>query len=389
MSKNKIVLVGNYGNDNNGDEAILLGAIKLLQKNEVDNEDIIVISNNPNSTKRLTGLSSYPLISKKSNSTIVNVISTIIGHYKVLRKTDKIVFAGGGTMMDMYKRDLIIYSAISSIGKITRNKVYIFGVGAGPINTSLGKRLMRLILKQSELISVRDYGSLKQLQHLTEKKVEVVNDLAFFIESNQKANNKNDVSVASNDPNDRLVIGVTTLPYFSNVYWPEADSRKYSIYLNGLAKSINYFLDKIPYAEVKIFATKYPEDTYSNADLYKLIDKRNSYRVELIEDNLKPQNLLNKMENMDLIIGTRLHSLILASVLNKPIIALGYHRKVQGFMEKYNLESNLVDINVDYEKKLNECLLRYMESSEEFILSKNIDSEKKITLKFGERILNG
>ena len=62
----KIGIVGNYGNDNNGDEAILLGILQqLLDTFPIKNKDITVFSNNPTQTEKRFGVNSYPLYYKE------------------------------------------------------------------------------------------------------------------------------------------------------------------------------------------------------------------------------------------------------------------------------------------------------------------------------------
>ena len=49
----KIGIVGNYGNDNNGDEAILLSIIKQVTSTfNIGSEQLTVFSNNPEQTAK-------------------------------------------------------------------------------------------------------------------------------------------------------------------------------------------------------------------------------------------------------------------------------------------------------------------------------------------------
>ncbi|MEK4253408.1 hypothetical protein [Ureibacillus sp. FSL K6-2830] len=64
----KIGIVGNYGNDNNGDESILLSIImQLEQAFNISREDITVFSNNTQQTSEQYGVQSYPLYYKRKN----------------------------------------------------------------------------------------------------------------------------------------------------------------------------------------------------------------------------------------------------------------------------------------------------------------------------------
>ena len=64
----KIGIVGNYGNDNNGDESILFGIIEQVKQTfSVTSADITVFSNNMQQTSEQYGVQSYPLYYRKTN----------------------------------------------------------------------------------------------------------------------------------------------------------------------------------------------------------------------------------------------------------------------------------------------------------------------------------
>lgn len=74
----RIGIVGNYGNNNNGDEAILSGILQqLLHTFPIQIEDITVFSNNPQQTVNRYGVKSYPLYYKKGKN-----FNTFIHTYK-------------------------------------------------------------------------------------------------------------------------------------------------------------------------------------------------------------------------------------------------------------------------------------------------------------------
>ena len=55
--------------------------------------------------------------------------------------------------------------------------------------------------------------------------------------------------------------------------------------------------------------------------------------VEIIDANLQPEEILRVTSEQDIVIGTRLHSLILATDTETPVIAVSYHQKVNNFMK--------------------------------------------------------
>ena len=93
----KIGIVGNYGNDNNGDEAILLSIIRQLQKVfQLDTKNITVFSNNPKQTAERYQVESYPLYYKNGNA-VKTFAKTYKENSKVVKNLDFVVIGGGGT----------------------------------------------------------------------------------------------------------------------------------------------------------------------------------------------------------------------------------------------------------------------------------------------------
>ena len=55
--------------------------------------------------------------------------------------------------------------------------------------------------------------------------------------------------------------------------------------------------------------------------------------VGLLRDRLHPRELMAFLSSLDLVVGMRLHSLVLASVMGVPCVGLVYDPKVRGFLE--------------------------------------------------------
>ncbi|TLS35178.1 polysaccharide pyruvyl transferase family protein [Pseudalkalibacillus caeni] len=329
----KIGIVGNYGHSNNGDEAILTGILTQLETEfNVKKDDICVFSNNPEDTMKKHNVTSYPLMHKKGN-TATTAINTILKHIAVFRKLDLLIIGGGGLLMDMYKRDAPLYSTLGILSKMLGSKVIIYGVGAGPINTQAGKTFIKSLINASQSISVRDINSKKLLEQIgVQKDIRVIGDPAFNIVSSKRKVQKDNIKN----------VGVTAVPYFSKDYWPEADEDKYHSYVNAMAKNLDAIIEKEE-LNVTLYSTKYPEDVTVTKDIFaKMVNKRN---VALNDRNLSPLEIFDLSTEQDLIIGTRLHSLIIATSAQTPVIGIGYHHKVRDFMQGIEREEAFVEIN--------------------------------------------
>ncbi|TFE03983.1 polysaccharide pyruvyl transferase family protein [Jeotgalibacillus salarius] len=326
----RVAIAGNYGHDNNGDEAILAGMLQSLEKYaDICRKDITVFSNYPHKTIEEHKVKSAPLLVRKSNKLIASA-TTLLSHRKVLKDVDLLIIGGGGLLMDLYKRDAPAYASIAMIAKKMGCEVVVWGVGAGPITTSPGTLLIRQITKAASVITVRDEDSKKLLRRIgVEKSIDITADPAFGLEP-----------AKMRDHSERIKkIAVTAVPYYSKQYWPVHDEEKYSAYISSFAKSLDLLM-KEKNVEVTFYATKYPQDLQVVKDIQSnMINTSN-----LIEKNMKPDDLMKLSIEQDLIIGTRLHSLILAVRTGTPIIGVGYHKKVGSFAKLIGQQDYYVDI---------------------------------------------
>ncbi|WP_456273203.1 polysaccharide pyruvyl transferase family protein [Bacillus sp. AK031] len=328
-----IGIVGNYGHDNNGDEAILEGILlQLREEYGLKKEETVIFSNNPENTEARYDIKSVYLI-KKRGSFLKSVLATIRQHIQVVRSLDVLIMGGGGVLMDMFKRDAPLYSTLVFIARMFNCKIVIYGVGAGPINTALGKTLISGMAKASSVIAVRDADSKALLNSIgIKKQIEVIPDPALAL------GGKN-----TREKTDQITkVGVTAVPYYSAAYWPVSDEQVYASYTNNLARCLDEIVGDHG-AEITFFSTKYPQDVQVTKDILGKMMKQSSAVV--IEDNLHPQQLLEISKNLDVVIGTRLHSVILAVAAGTPVIGIGYHHKVEAFMKRIDRTDMFVSLS--------------------------------------------
>lgn len=335
----KIGIVGNYGNDNNGDEAILQSIIgQVIATFQVPSDAITVFSNNPMQTAKRYQVMSAPLYYKKGNA-VKTFIETFRLNRKIVKTFDLLIIGGGGILMDLYKREAPLYGSYAMMAKQAGVPYVIYGCGAGPLHTDLGKWFIRYMCKHADSVSVRDPESAELLQATgVTREVEVIGDPAFSL--------KRERDTRSEQP---LKIGVTAVPYYNADYWPEGNELHYNRYIEGMARNLDALAKEHP-VEITFFATKFPQDANVTKDIQARMEEHG--RTVIIDRNLLPDDLLDIAASQDVIIGTRLHSLILATCTATPIIAVSYHHKVQDFMKMANLEDVSISINDLHEEPL-------------------------------------
>lgn len=328
----KIGIVGNYGNNNNGDEAILAGIIEqVIAHYEIPSKDIVVFSNNPPQTANRFGVEAAPLYYKRS-SAIMTAIETIRKNSSIVRALDMLIIGGGGILMDFYNREAQLFGSYGYMAKRGKVPYIVYGCGAGPITSTMGKFFIKKLVNHSNSASVRDPKSKELLRKIgVRKEVGIVGDPSFALPSHVKEKSQ-----------DRIrKIGVTVVPYYNLAYWPEANDIKYDSYVQGMADNLDTLLEAKD-VELSLFSTKYPHDVDVTVDVYNRM--KNQARVTVNKENLSPEQIIQISAEQDMLIGTRLHSVYLAVNAETPVMAISYHHKVADFMDMKQMGNRTIQI---------------------------------------------
>lgn len=347
----KIGIVGNYGNNNNGDEAILAGIIEQLRvQYGLPARNIYVFSNNPPQTANRFGVTSAPLYYKRSSS-ILTFFETIKKNSPLIRELDMLIIGGGGILMDFYNREAQLFGSYGIMARRGKVPYIVYGCGAGPITSTMGKLFIRNLVGRANSASVRDPKS-KQLLHRigVRKDIQVIGDPSFALPATPMEKSK-----------DRIrKIGVTVVPYYSLAYWPEANDIKYENYVQGMAENLDAILEKKD-VTITLFSTKFPHDVDVTIDVFNRMVHQE--RVIVNKSNLSPEEIIEISAAQDVVIGTRLHSLYLAANADTPVMAISYHHKVADFMEMVEMSDRTVGIESLIKKK--DCLITILEAMDE------------------------
>lgn len=328
----RIGIIGNYGHHNNGDEAILTGILKqLTEELGIPKQEIVIFSHHPEDSERRYGVQAVQLFPKRKKL-LFSIFPTLFSHYRLMRTLDVLIIGGGGILMDLYKRDAPLYAMIGMLGHYAGCQVIVYGVGAGPIQTRMGAFFIRQLLKKANQISVRDNDSKQLLQSIgIDKPIEVIGDPALCLALSQQKMVRSAIKK----------IAVTAVPYYSSFYWPTADERKYGQYILGMARNLDALIREKG-IEITFFSTKYPQDVQVTKEIAALMHYQE--RVTIVEENLYPYDILSLCADHDVVIGTRLHSLILGVAAKTPIIGVGYHPKVRHFLATIDQQDRYIDI---------------------------------------------
>lgn len=345
----QIVLSGYYGFDNIGDEAVLFSIVSLLKK-EIPDAKIVVLSNNPEKTKATYDVES---INRWDMKAVV----------KVIKQSDLLISGGGSLLQDVTSSKTIpYYLAIVKIAQFYKKKVVFYSQGIGPVNKNFSKTLMKMIVNKVDGIYVREPASKALLEEIGIKKpVEVSIDPVIGINLGRESSN---TSVEVKKP----AVGVYIRPWQDEAH----DEHLLQAMLPGLSELIaqGYKLYFIPmhYDQDRGIAETLKEKLMEKG---RAEGKNLAETMEVVDKMLSIEEVLDYTANFDMVVGMRLHSLIMAAAEKVPMVALSYDPKVTAFMKEieqsqYCMDSNKVTAE-EFKENLNRLLINKEKQKEQLV----------------------
>jgi len=319
----RILMGGYYGFDNGGDELILFSLLKELKKLN-SKVEITVLSRNPSKTGK-----SYKV--RAINRWNPLSVAAAVFH------TDLFVFGGGGLLQDLTSSwGIYYYLGLILLAKLFFKKILLLSQGVGPIRRKIIRKVTGIVLGFVDLITVRDEFSKFELAKLNGNlSVSIVPDPVFNLDRFAFTSGE---GIYSPSPfsegrgalsNERPAIGVS-------LQEGGKDER-----FRGVVREICDELVRKMEAKIIFIPFHKWEDLKISKDI--IARGTNDYKLFLWQE---VWDLFKIYDKIDLILGMRLHSIILACLLRKPFVAISlpkthplYDPKVEGFLELLGYEA--------------------------------------------------
>jgi N-acetylglucosaminyldiphosphoundecaprenol N-acetyl-beta-D-mannosaminyltransferase len=291
--KRKVVISGYYGFGNLGDETILAGLLRGI-RSEISDVEILVISGNPLDTRRRYQVAAVSRLNPKI--------------LRELRSADLFISGGGGLLQDKTSlRSLLYYLSLIYIAQKLNIPSFICAQGIGPLKRKFSRWLVKRVLQKSTAISVRDEASREVLTELGINNLFLTADLSFLAEVKAEG----DHLELEHLPPPLIGISVRDTPGFD----PKDFADKVSKTL-AASKGSAVFL---PFSPFDVGVCQSVARWLTGK--YKIISN--------IDSLAKATSIIQKL---DVLVGMRLHSIMLANRLGIAAIGLAYDPKVNQFM---------------------------------------------------------
>ena len=389
----RVGIMGHVGNENLGDESIIAAVIQNTRARWPDAE-IYGLTITPVDTQRRHGIPSFPIrrgavpmlpasssadfavtqettateatsgsavVPQAPNSSLLQgvkefvktipilsslmrgamvalkIIPTIGKEFGFLRESrqrieglDLLIIAGSHQLNDFVGGPWAFPYTVLKWTLLARNtgaKVVFLSLGAGPIETWLGRRFLRYALQQACYRSYRDVTSKRWVDTLHGFDADqIVPDLAFSLRSSIRSK--------QSDRSDRLpVVGINLLPFYGD-YWFDSDAAKYQSYVAKLARFADGLVERG--SEVRFIPTQLKVDP--EVATHVINQMKTKGEAEYDQLIVKPtfqslDDLLSALAELDIVVATRYHGILLSLALQKPVLAIAYHDKSRDLMK--------------------------------------------------------
>jgi len=363
--KMKITLTDLYCSSNRGDAAILNGMVISLRKYFPESE-IIVLSNFPEVAKIINKIPSDKPLIDTSHLKLTELMSIIyLTIWALAYKTgmklpklnkkkqisyylncDCLISVGGAFINDNYRPAILGRLFNLYFAKLLGKPVIIYAQSIGPFHTHKYKLLVRFILNRINLITLRDIESKNVLEKLGVRTppIYVTADAAFSLPTYNLEIGKDLLKREGFDAKTKkLNVSISVRKWR---YYGKNNIQSHKRYINSLATAADYLIEN-KNAEVIFASTCTDFGGYQNDDriIAQEVIENMKNDAKILCGEYSPMQLSSIYGNMDLHIGTRMHSNILAMLYGTPTMAIQYEFKTHGLMKFFGLNDFVLDIN--------------------------------------------
>ena len=252
-----------------------------------------------------------------------------------LKRSDMLIVPGTGLVTDAYGLGHWgPYNMFKWVlmAKVRRARVLFISVGAGPIDRTLGRALVKAAMSLADYRSYRDDASRDCLRGigLRVNGDRVYPDLVFSMPEVASLHEH------AYTEGGRRVVGLGLMGYVGMYCAADPLPETYNAYLASLASFATWLLAN----DYDIRLLLGDGDTIAVDEFRSFLRARlgsyDEHRV-IAEPIGSVQDVLAELSATDVVVATRFHNVLLALLVNKPVIALSFHHKCSCLMDQMKL----------------------------------------------------
>jgi len=257
---------------------------------------------------------------------------------KLYQQADLIVPVGGGYLRSRkglamrFNVPLLLHPLL--FGYLLRKPTVLYSQSVGPFQNRLEKLMVAFVLKRMTLILLREDTSVALLANLgVTSNVTRAVDSGFLLRSSKEI----DIRKRYDIPADRLLVGVTVRSWLKD----EAQTAYEKAVANSLDTLVETAKAHIVFIP-QVTAAKGDDDRLVSSRVYDFMHhKEEAILVDDVPDHHRIKALYN---DLDILLGTRFHSVIFSLTSLVPVLAIEYEHKTSGIMRDLKLENWVIKI---------------------------------------------
>jgi polysaccharide pyruvyl transferase WcaK-like protein len=356
--RRKICFYGHFGSPNFGNE-ITLQTILYHLGLRLPEAEVVCICTEPEVLAATQKIETVPisrnfikpwkqrtLLARLIRRVFIGVPSELcrwLDAFMTLKRADVLIIPGTGLLTDAYgllgwgPYNLFKWSLMA---KVCRCKLLFVSVGAGPLYGALGRFFVKSALSLADFRSYRDDASMNYLKGagFPTNSDRIYPDLVFGLPDAMLPHDDNKRS-------RRTVVGLGLMTYAGKYSVASPSDAIYQKYLENLVAFVRWLLThdydiRLVLGEVGDRIASEEFKALLKISLVQYDEKRITDEPALSAEQLLPQ-----IAATDIVVATRFHNVLLALVLNKPVISISFHHKCASLMSEMGLSEYCHDIN--------------------------------------------
>lgn len=368
-ARRKVALFGVFGAGNLGNECTLQAMLFHLRR-LAPHADILCICSNPKEVAAIYQISAvsireaplHPLqnrIARWVRRLLLGVPVELGRWYKAFRAlkgVGMLVMTGTGMLGDVGIGPFGLHYDIlkwSLIAKLRRCKVIFVSVGVGPLSSRTSKRFVKAVLALADYRSYRDDFSKRYLQelHFDAPDDPVFPDLAFSLPPAIVS------PAAPSRDGQKPVVAVGIITY-SNLRENSGSDSAYRQYVARLSTFIGWLCAHN--YRIQLLIGDAVHDHRARLDLRSSLEAQGLIYDDawMVDDPASSvDQVISQLAGAKLVVASRFHNVLLALWLNKPVLAISFHEKVDSLMNAVGLADYGQDIEeIDVDKMTRQFL---------------------------------
>ena len=328
------VLTGYFGFDNCGDEAMLAGAIRWLRRH-CDDPHLTVLSANPEATTAEHGIEAMGLL---PGGTLAPFKALVRPYHrrtiKTIQRADVVFWiAGSGVFSDTRGYTIgRLWPLIRLLRRHARRLVFL-STSVGPINQPRTPEMIRHIVDACDAVCVRDPDSETLLRRIVgdSQKIVPLPDLALCLEP---APTETDVEL--DDDGDYL--GVCIPQFFQTSREVPRCAEYKKQFVEAMADALDRLRERHGLRPLPIPFQHDPDTAMARSILGRMRSP-----ADVFDARMAPAEMVRMLGRMRVVVGMRLHSIILTAMAGAPVVSIVYDEKIRGFLREIGQEGLAID----------------------------------------------